>query len=184
MKSILENSTPEFEDSMLEFHKYFLEKQNVSTYLHARQVETANNYLLEYAQTLPAKKAKHLADMVKTIDLSDNAYIYNQKLMSVIDKLNLEPKERFNVLKNVTSFLKDSSDYLSIFKIPDVQNMSIRELASIFAEKIFRYSVVQFSKVSKIQDDYANNQILSCSRCERSASKNLFAGFIFRQSGI
>ena len=174
LKSILENSTPEFEDSMLEFHKYFLEKQNVSTYLHARQVETANNYLLEYAQTLPAKKAKHLADMVKTIDLSDNAYIYNQKLMSVIDKLNLEPKERFNVLKNVTSFLKDSSDYLSIFKIPDVQNMPIRELASIFAEKIFRYSVVQFSKVSKIQDDYANNQILSCSRCERSASKKSF----------
>ncbi len=104
MKSILENSTPEFEDSMLEFHKYFLEKQNVSTYLHARQVETANNYLLEYAQTLPAKKAKHLADMVKTIDLSDNAYIYNQKLMSVIDKLNLEPKERFNVLKKCNVF--------------------------------------------------------------------------------
>ena len=54
LKSILENSTPEFEDSMLEFHKYFLEKQNVSTYLHARQLKLANNYLLEYAQTLPA----------------------------------------------------------------------------------------------------------------------------------
>ena len=117
--------------------------------MHARQVETANNYLLEYAQTLPAKRQNILQIWLKTIDLSDNAYIYNQKLMSVIDKLNLEPKERFNVLKNVTSFLKDSSDYLSIFKIPDVQNMSIRELASIFAEKIFRYSAVQFSKSLK-----------------------------------
>ena len=86
--------------------------------------------------------------MVKTIDLSDNAYIYNQKLMSVIDKLNLEPKERFNVLKNVTSFLKDSSDYLSILKFLTFKNIQFGNCINI-CRKIFRYSVVQFSKSLK-----------------------------------
>lgn len=174
MQSILENSATEYEDSMLEFHKYFLEKNRACSSLHATQIETANKYLLEIAQRFPEENSKKIIDLVKTFDLSDTAYVYKDKLLRVIDTLNLEPKDKFLILKNVTSIIQDSSDYLSIFKIPNFSDMSIQELAAALAQKIFRYSVIQSSKVSKIMDDFPNNEILSCSKCERSASKRTF----------
>ncbi len=155
-----------------DFKQYF-NKLNKGAFLkHKDAVDKSNNYLLEFSKSQSQENQEEIQQFVSEIKPTISSYNYNKKLIPVLKNCNMNKAEYIEILNNTVLSLKKSSDYLYVFKIPDIEEKSPSEIAKIMAGRIFSKSLVNHGKISNIFElDNPNNEILTCHSCAQKSGK-------------
>ncbi len=155
-----------------DFKQYF-NKLNKGAYLkHKDAVEKANNYLLKFSKSQSQENQEEIQQFVIEIKPTISSYNYNKKLIPLLKNCKMNQKDYIELLNNTVLSLNKSSDYLYVFKIPELEQKSPSEIAQIMAGRIFSKSLVNHVKISNIYDlDNPNNEILTCHSCTKTSGK-------------
>lgn len=157
----------------MNFLEFFSKHSKGAHLKHKTLMEKSNNYLLEFFKTQPEENQKELQGFINTIKPTNSSYTYGQKLLPILKNLDISQQEYFNLLNNSFLTLQKSSNYLYVFKIPEIESKTPSEISKIMVYRIFSKSLMHLDKISRSMDlDNPNNEILTCESCHgRSKGK-------------
>lgn len=156
-------------------------------YKHEKNIKFANEYLKNFAETLPLEEKEAVLSTLETVLPRETIYNYRQKIIPLVASLKISKEDKYNISKDIFPKIKNSYEYWSVFKIKDSDKLPVNELSKALVSRIFKNSCITKSNISKMQsiDENPNNEILLCSGCNKySTSKTFLPQGALEQDGL
>ena len=158
------------------FREFYVDASKNATYRHRRHINIANAYLLKLSEDLPDEDKLKLQEAISNISPVEKSYFYREKLYPLIKSFGiLNDLDQFLATKSAFAYVRNSCDYRGIFRIAGADDMNTQDLSKEVARRLFSHSLVTHAKISDtLPEDWVNNEVLMCKRCESVSSKNIF----------
>lgn len=179
MRSILRGVESPESFAGVEFRDYFVNAAKHANYRHRRHITIANAFLTNLSEKLPPEQKEQLQSAISEITPLEKSYFYRGKLYPLIKSFDkFTQDDLFNASKSAFSYVRNSCDYLNVFRIKDSAQLTPSQLSEEVVRRLFGYSVVNHTKISDtLPEDWINNEVLMCKRCNDVSTKNIFLGY-------
>jgi len=176
MRSILRGIDKPEAFANKDFKEFFIDNAKYANYRHRNHVSIANSYLLNMAEELLPEEKAQLQEAISQVSPTEKSYYYRQRLYPIIKGFkSLDDKKLFAATKSAFAYVRNSCDYYNVFRINNVDDMSVAELSQELVKRVFAFSCQKHTKISQIlPEDWVNNEVLVCKRCDENSVKNIF----------
>lgn len=182
--TLFANSEKYLEESNLTISDYFtncIRNAGAQTRNHYTNIE---NYLLEYAKTLPNGELRTaVEDLQQKINSRESYDEFKHFYFDFLKRDDIDKTVKKQLEKDLFDKVRYSRINMGGYNLPNYAELPQNELSKQWVAKIFSNSIITHSKFHNYDDERfaINNSVLTCSRCNAARSKNSKVFMDFRE---